>query len=61
MESIDAALPITIDMIASITEFFNQFIDSDTRPNKAGGEHSLQIATAALLMEMMRMDDQITS
>ena len=48
-------------MIASITEFFNQFIDSDTRPNKAGGEHSLQIATAALLLEMMRMDDQITS
>jgi len=47
-------------MIASIKEFFNQFIEPGTRETAAGSEHALQIATAALLLEMMRMDDRIT-
>ena len=46
-------------MIASITEFFNQLIEPGIRQDEAGGEHALQIATAALLLEMMRMDDRI--
>ena len=45
-------------MIASIKEFFNQFIEPGTQP-AAADEQALQIATAALLLEMMRMDDHI--
>lgn len=47
------------DMIASIKEFFTQFIEPGTRQGAADGEHALQTATAALLLEMMRMDDQL--
>lgn len=47
-------------MIASIKEFFGQFIEPGTRSAGAGSERALQIATAALLMEMMRMDNQIS-
>lgn len=46
-------------MIASIKDFFNQFIEPGTRTNEADGKHALQLATAALLLEMMRMDDRI--
>jgi len=46
-------------MIASIKEFFSQFIEPGTRPGVADGGRALQIATAALLLEMMRMDDRI--
>ncbi len=46
-------------MISAIQEFFNQFIESGTRQASTHSEHALQIATAALLLEMMRMDDQI--
>jgi uncharacterized tellurite resistance protein B-like protein len=46
-------------MIASLKEFFTQFIEPDARKNDAGGEHALQVATAALLLEMMRMDNRI--
>jgi uncharacterized tellurite resistance protein B-like protein len=46
-------------MIASIKDFFNQFIEPGTRPNEAGGAHALQLATAALLLEVMRMDNRI--
>jgi uncharacterized tellurite resistance protein B-like protein len=46
-------------MIASIKEFFNQFIAPDSRPVEGGGARGLQIATAALLLEMMRMDNRI--
>ena len=48
-------------MIASIKEFFSQFIEPGTQPTAAGGEQALQIATAALLLEMMRMDDHIAA
>lgn len=47
------------DMIASLKDFFTQFIEPDTHKNDAGGEHALQVATAALLLEMMRMDSRI--
>ncbi|MFZ4535004.1 TerB family tellurite resistance protein [Propionivibrio sp.] len=46
-------------MIASIKGFFSQFIEPGTSQSAAGSEKALQIATAALLLEMMRMDDHI--
>lgn len=46
-------------MIASIKEFFSQFIEPDTLQTEACSVHALQIATAALLLEVMRMDDRI--
>jgi uncharacterized tellurite resistance protein B-like protein len=48
-------------MIASIKEFFSQFIEPGTRPDAIGGAHALQVATAALLLEMMRMDSHLKS
>jgi uncharacterized tellurite resistance protein B-like protein len=45
-------------MLAGIKEFFSQFIEPGSR-NEPDGEKALQIATAALLLEMMRMDDRI--
>ncbi len=45
-------------MLTSINEFFSQFIEPGTR-NEADRGKALQIATAALLLEMMRMDDRI--
>ncbi len=47
-------------MITSIKDFFNQFIEPGTRQSEIDKEKALQIATAALLIEMMRMDDEIT-
>lgn len=46
-------------MIASIKGFFSQFIEPGTKQADANGERALQIATAALLLEMMRMDRHI--
>jgi uncharacterized tellurite resistance protein B-like protein len=46
-------------MVAGIRKVFSQFIEPGTRQGGAAGEHALQIATAALLMEMMRMDRRI--
>ena len=48
------------NMIASIREFFTQFIEPGSGQGQAAAEHALQVATAALLLEMMRMDDRIT-
>jgi uncharacterized tellurite resistance protein B-like protein len=52
-------------MIDSIKDFFSQFIEPGTRRNEAGSDvgnaQALRIATAALLLEMMRMDDLITA
>lgn len=53
--------PSVITMIASIQEFFGRFIEPGTRPDATGGGHPLQVATAALLLEMMRMDSRITA
>lgn len=46
-------------MIAGIKEFFSQFIEPGTRQAASGGDQALQVATAALLLEMMRMDNAI--
>jgi uncharacterized tellurite resistance protein B-like protein len=54
-------LPAKTRMITSIKEFFTQLIEPGTRQAAVGSEHALQIATAALLLEMMRMDERITS
>ena len=43
-------------MITSIAEFFKQFIEPET--SRADGDKTLQVATAALLLEMMRMDNR---
>lgn len=47
-------------MVNTIRHFFKKYIMSS--PEKPGrvSEHSLQIATAALLIEMMRADSEIT-
>ena len=45
-------------MINSIKEFFSQFIEPGIAVSTAGSQ-SLQVATAALLMEMMRMDSEL--
>jgi len=47
-------------MIDRITQFFSQFIEPGTRSSREDGERALQVATAALLMEMMRMDFDVT-
>jgi uncharacterized tellurite resistance protein B-like protein len=46
-------------VIDGIKDFFNRFIEPGSR-DPAGGERALQVATAALLLEMMRMDDRIS-
>ena len=46
-------------MIASIKDFFIQFIEPGTKQTEADKLKALQIATAALLLEMMRMDERI--
>lgn len=46
-------------MISSIKAFFNQFIEPGPGQTQADSEHSLRIATAAILVEMMRMDKRI--
>lgn len=47
-------------MINGIKDFFNQFIEAGLRESEVDRDRSLQIATGALLIEMMRMDDQIS-
>lgn len=46
-------------MIASIKEFFGQFIEPGTGQAARDSTHALQVATAALLLEMMRMDSHL--
>lgn len=48
-------------MITGIKDFFSQFIETGTRQSEIDKEKALQIATAALLLEMMRMDNKITN
>ncbi len=45
-------------MIASIKDFFIQFIEPGIATSTAGTQF-LQVATAALLLEMMRMDSEL--
>jgi uncharacterized tellurite resistance protein B-like protein len=46
-------------MIPGIRKFFTQFIEPGTREQQRGSAQALQIATAALLLEMMRMDNHL--
>jgi len=47
-------------MLQAIKQFFEQHIAiADSGSNAISKEHSLQLATAALLFEMMRMDEEI--
>jgi uncharacterized tellurite resistance protein B-like protein len=48
-------------MIASIRNFFSQLIEPGAGESGVAGERALQTATAALLLEMMRMDSSITA
>ena len=48
-------------MLKQIQSFFSQFIEPDLKAGASVAPHALQLATAALLMEMMRMDDKITA
>jgi uncharacterized tellurite resistance protein B-like protein len=45
-------------MIDSIKDFFSQFIEPGITASSSGVQ-ALQIATAALLLEMMRMDNEL--
>jgi uncharacterized tellurite resistance protein B-like protein len=47
-------------MIDGIRDFFNQFMALDNPASDAARQHALQVATAALLLEMMRMDSTVT-
>jgi uncharacterized tellurite resistance protein B-like protein len=47
-------------MISTIKQFFEKYVQSTPDSKVNVSEHSLQIATAALLIEMMRADAQIS-
>ena len=49
-----------VNMLASISRFFEQFIEPGTRAGDGDDPRALQVATAALLLEMMRMDDRVS-
>ncbi len=46
-------------MLASIKQFFEQYIAPEGQQDGQLSEYSLQLATAALLIEVMRMDEDI--
>jgi uncharacterized tellurite resistance protein B-like protein len=48
-------------MIDGIRDFFNQMIAPAAGASGAGTQHALHVATAALLLEMMRMDSSVTA
>lgn len=47
-------------MIATIRNFVMRMIEADTAATGVASEHALHVATAALLLEMMRMDGSVT-
>ena len=47
-------------MISTIKQFFDRYINTAPEREEGVSEHSLQIATAALLVEMMRADAHIS-
>ena len=47
-------------MIDGIRDFFNQMIAPAATTPGTGSQHALHVATAALLLEMMRMDSTVT-
>lgn len=48
-------------MIDGIKNFFNQMIAPAAASTGAATQHALHVATAALLLEMMRMDSSVTA
>ncbi len=48
-------------MIAGIKQFFDRFIDPATHAVGPSKEHALQVATAALLLELTRADGDISA
>lgn len=48
-------------MIASIRNFFSQMIEPGVAASGVAADHALHLATAALLLEMMRMDSSISA
>ncbi|OHC65690.1 MAG: hypothetical protein A2040_18585 [Rhodocyclales bacterium GWA2_65_19] len=48
-------------MIDGIKNFFNQMIAPAASSPEAASQHALHVATAALLLEMMRMDNSVTA
>lgn len=46
-------------MIAAIKEFFSEFIEGGARQTEAERAQALQVATAALLLEMMHVDARV--
>lgn len=47
-------------MVGIIKQFFDKYIETNPGNQDSVPDHSLQIATAALLIEMMRADAEIT-
>ena len=48
-------------MIAAIRNFFTQMIEPDMGGSGIAAQRALHVATAALLLEMMRMDASVTA
>jgi uncharacterized tellurite resistance protein B-like protein len=48
-------------MVSFIRQFFSKYIESSPEAEETVHEHSLQVATAALLTEMMRADGTASS
>lgn len=46
-------------MIGAIKQFFNDRMQMDSEAASAGAEHALNLATAALLIEVMRADFEV--
>ena len=46
-------------MLRNIKQFFDQHIRPAGTPQAAGAQHALQVATAALLIEVMRSDREL--
>lgn len=47
-------------MIAAIKDFFSEFIEAGARRSAAERAQALRVATAALLLEMMHIDERVT-
>jgi len=47
-------------MVTSIKKFFQKHIQPKADRDEAGSEHALQVATAALLIEMMKADGKVS-
>lgn len=57
--ALQGELRLNAGMLAGIKDFFERFIEPGTRADAPEGEQALRLATAALLCEMMRMDDRV--